>query len=91
MHFYIYVVTKKLWNHIVKTIEDKVRKVLDEIRPNLQADGGDVGLVEINKGIVKLKLQGACADCPMSQMTVKLGVEQYLKKKLPEIKAVEAV
>ena len=74
-----------------QTIEDKVRKVLDEIRPNLQADGGDVELVEINNGIAKVKLQGACAGCPMSQMTVKIGVEQYLKKKLPQIKAVEAV
>ena len=74
-----------------QTIEDKVRKVLDEIRPNLQADGGDVELVEINNGIAKVKLQGACAGCPMSQMTVKMGVEQYLKKKLPQIKAVEAV
>ena len=73
-----------------QTIEDKVRKVLDEIRPNLQADGGDVGLVEINNGIVKVKLKGSCAGCPMSQMTVKWGVEQYLKKKIPEIKTVEA-
>jgi Fe-S cluster biogenesis protein NfuA len=74
-----------------QTIEDKVREALDEIRPNLQADGGDIGLVEINNGVVKVKLQGTCAGCPMSQMTLKWGVEQYLKKKIPEIKTVEAV
>ncbi len=74
-----------------QTIEDKVRKALDEIRINLQADGGDVELVEINNGIVKIKLKGSCAGCPMSQMTVKWGVEQYLKKKVPGIKSVEAV
>ena len=74
-----------------QTIEDKVRTALDELRPNLQADGGDIGLVEIDDGVVKVKLQGACAGCPMSQMTMKWGVEQYLKKKIPEIKTVEAV
>ena len=74
-----------------QTIEDKVRKALDEIRPNLQADGGDIGFVEVDNGIVKVKLHGSCADCPMSQMTIKWGVEQYLKEKIPEVKAVEAV
>ena len=74
-----------------QTIEDKVRTALDELRPNLQADGGDIGLVEIDDGVVKVKLQGACAGCPMSQMTMKWGVEQYLKNKIPEIKTVEAV
>ena len=74
-----------------QTIEDKVRKVLDEIRPNLQADGGDVELVEINNGIAKVKLQGACAGCPMSAMTLKQGVENFVKTKVPEILKVEAV
>lgn len=74
-----------------KAVEDKVRKALDEIRPNLQADGGDIGLVGVQDGVVKVKLKGTCAGCPMSQMTIQWGVERYLKSKIPEVKAVEAV
>lgn len=69
----------------------EVQRALDDVRPHLQADGGDVELVDIKDGIVKVKLKGHCAGCPMSQMTVKWGVENYLKKKIPEVKAVEAV
>ena len=69
-------------------IYDKVKEVLDEIRPSLRADGGDVELVEVEDGIVKVRLKGACSGCPMSTMTLKLGIENQLKQKLPEIKEV---
>ena len=73
-------------------METKVKQALDKIRPMLQADGGDVELVEIDpKGIVKVRLQGACAGCPMSQMTLKNGIERLLKREVPEVKAVESV
>ncbi len=74
-----------------KTIEDKVQRALQELRPNLQADGGDIELLGVEKGIVKVKLKGACAGCPMSTMTIQWGVENFLKKKIPEIVKVEAV
>jgi Fe-S cluster biogenesis protein NfuA len=69
----------------------EIQKALDEVRPHLQMDGGDVEFVEYKDGIVKVKLKGHCAGCPMSQMTIKWGVEQYLKKKIPTIKAVEQI
>jgi Fe-S cluster biogenesis protein NfuA len=69
----------------------EVAKTLEEVRPHLQADGGDVELVDIVDDVVKVRLKGACAGCPMSQMTVKWGVENYLKKKIPGVKSVEAV
>ena len=72
-------------------IREKVEAALEEIRPNLQADGGDIELVDVVKGIAKVKLKGACAGCPMSTMTIKWGVENFLKKKIPEIVKVEAV
>jgi Fe-S cluster biogenesis protein NfuA len=74
-----------------ETIEDKVQKALEELRPNLQADGGDVQFVAVEKNVVKIKLKGACAGCPMSSMTVQWGIENFLKKKVPEILKVEAV
>lgn len=74
-----------------KTIEDKVQRALQELRPNLQADGGDIELLGVEKGVVKVKLKGACAGCPMSTMTIQWGVENFLKKKIPEIVKVEAV
>ena len=71
---------------------DKVKAVLEEIRPALQADGGDLELVEVtDDGVVKVKLVGACGTCPMSQMTLKMGIEKRLKEKLPEVKEVVAV
>lgn len=70
-------------------MEAKVQAVLDKIRPQLQADGGDVELVSIEDGLVKVRLQGACAGCPMSQMTLRNGIERILKQEIPEIKAVE--
>ncbi len=72
-------------------MREKVEKVIDEIRPFLQADGGNIELVDIQEGVVKVKLVGACGSCPMSQMTLKRGVEAKLKAKIPEIKEVVAV
>ncbi|NOY68389.1 MAG: NifU family protein [Deltaproteobacteria bacterium] len=72
-------------------MEEKVKKALDKIRPALQADGGDVELVAIEGSIVKVRLQGACAGCPMSQMTLKSGIERILKQEIPEVTAVESV
>jgi Fe-S cluster biogenesis protein NfuA len=72
-------------------MREKVEKVIDEIRPFLQADGGNIELVDIQEGVVKVKLVGACGSCPMSQMTLKRGVEARLKAQIPEIKEVVAV
>ncbi len=70
---------------------EKVQEVLDKIRPNLQADGGDVELVGVQNGVVQVRLQGACKGCPMSQMTLKLGIERILKEQIPEVSEVQAV
>lgn len=72
-------------------MEEKVKKVLDEIRVALQRDGGDAELVGIEGGVVKLRLMGACAGCPMSQMTLKQGIERILKQKVPGVTEVIAV
>lgn len=72
-------------------MREKVEKVLDKIRPSLMADGGNVELVDVQDGIVKVKLTGACRGCPMSQMTLKMGIERVLKQEIAEIKQVEAV
>lgn len=73
-------------------LKEKVEKVLGEIRPQLQADGGDVELVEVtDDNVVKVRLQGACAGCPMAQMTLKNGIERILKMKIPDVKYVESV
>ena len=72
--------------------KEKVQKVIDEIRPALQADGGSIELIEVQEdGVVKVKLLGACGSCPMSQLTLKRGVEARLKAKIPEVKEVVAV
>ena len=76
---------------MTETVEKRVQKALDEIRPRLQADGGDVEFVAFEKGTVKVKLQGHCAGCPMSMMTLKQGIETLLKKKVPDVVKVEAV
>ena len=70
-------------------MREKIQAVIDKIRPMLQADGGDVELVDVEDGVVKVRLQGACAGCPMSQMTLKNGIERFLKKEIPEVKSVE--
>ena len=72
-------------------MKEKVQKIIDKIRPSLQADGGDVELIDVVNGIVTVKLQGACAGCPMSQMTLKNGIERLVKQEIPEIKSVERV
>ena len=72
-------------------VEREVREALEEVRPHLQADGGDIDFVGIENGVVKVRLKGACTGCSMSQMTIKWGVEDYLKKKIPEIIAVETL
>ncbi len=71
---------------------NKVNNVIDQIRPYLEADGGNIRFVEItDDNVVNVELLGACGSCPMSQMTLKAGVEQAVKKAIPEIKSVEAV
>lgn len=72
-------------------IREKVKKALQDIRPALQADGGDIELVDVKDGIVTVQLVGACAGCPMSQMTMTAGVERTIKKAVPEVKKVLAV
>lgn len=71
-------------------MKEKVEEVLDKIRPSLQADGGDIELISVDDGVVKVKLTGACHGCPMSQITLKNGVERILKEHIPEVKLVEA-
>jgi Fe-S cluster biogenesis protein NfuA len=73
------------------TFKEKVEQALDKVRPSLQADGGDVQLVDVDeKGVVKVRLTGACGGCPMSQMTLKMGIEKVLKQEVPEVSRVEA-
>jgi Fe-S cluster biogenesis protein NfuA len=73
-------------------MREKVEQVLEKVRPSLQADGGNVELVDVTEdGIVKVKLTGACRGCPMSQMTIKMGIEKALKQAIPEIKEVKSV
>jgi Fe-S cluster biogenesis protein NfuA len=73
-------------------LRDKVEASLQKVRPALQADGGDVELVDVgDDGIVKLRLTGACKGCPMSQMTLKMGIEKVLKKEIPEVVGVQSV
>jgi Fe-S cluster biogenesis protein NfuA len=73
-------------------LREKVQAALELVRPALQRDGGDVELVDVTpEGVVKVRLQGACKGCPMSQMTLKMGIERMILKEVPEIKSVEAV
>lgn len=73
-------------------LRDRVEKALENIRPALQQDGGDLELVDVTEdGTVKVKLTGACGSCPMSQMTLKMGIEQRLRKEVPEVQLVESV
>jgi Fe-S cluster biogenesis protein NfuA len=73
-------------------MKDKVISALNRIKPMLQADGGDIELVDVSpEGVVKVKLTGACGCCPMSQMTLKMGVEKAIKKEVPGVKQVIAV
>lgn len=74
-------------------MKEKIKEVIEKIRPYLQADGGDIELVDADEktGIVKVRLLGVCGGCPMSMMTLKAGVEQRIKKEVPEVKEVVAV
>ncbi|MEW6025803.1 MAG: NifU family protein [Planctomycetota bacterium] len=72
-------------------MREKVEQALAAIRPSLQMDGGDVELVDVTNGVVKVRLTGACGGCPMSQMTLKEGIERRLKQDVPEVVAVESV
>jgi len=73
-------------------MRERVESALSKVRPSLQADGGDVELVEVTSdGVVKVKLTGACGGCPMGQMTLKMGIEKTIKQEVPEVKEVIAV
>ncbi len=73
-------------------MQEEVKKALDEIRPHLKADGGDVELVEVTEdGVVKVRLLGACEGCPMREMTLTQGIANFIRKKVPQIKEVKAV
>ena len=73
-------------------MKEKVEAALSKVRPSLQADGGDVELVDVSsEGVVRVKLTGACAGCPMGQITLKMGIEKVIKEEVPEVKEVVAV
>jgi len=72
-------------------MREKVEAALSKIRPALQADGGDVELVDVSEGVVKLRLTGACGGCPMSTLTLRAGIERVLKEQVPEVNEVVAV
>ena len=72
-------------------MREEVAKALEKVRPALQADGGDVELIDVRDGIVSVKLTGACGGCPMSQMTLKQGIERALREAVPDVKGVESV
>ena len=73
-------------------MKEQVQKALDKVRPGLQADGGDVELIDVSpEGLVKVKLTGACHGCPMSQMTLKMGIEKILKQQVPSVREVVSV
>jgi Fe-S cluster biogenesis protein NfuA len=76
----------------VTIMREKVKAILDDVRPALQADGGDVELIDVDdQGVVKVRLQGACSGCPMASMTLKNGIERALKEAIPQVKEVVAV
>ncbi len=73
-------------------MREKVKAILDDVRPALQADGGDVELIDVDdQGVVKVRLQGACSGCPMASMTLKNGIERALKEAIPQVKEVVAL
>jgi Fe-S cluster biogenesis protein NfuA len=73
-------------------MKEEVQKAIERIRPNLQADGGDVELIEVgDDGVVKVKLVGACHGCPMAQVTLKNGIEKFLKQEVPSVRSVVSV
>ena len=74
-----------------KTIKEQIAQCIEEVRPQLQADGGDIELVDVKNRVAKVKLKGACSGCPMSGMTLQYGVVNCIMKRVPEIKKVEVV
>ena len=74
-----------------RPLEERVREVIESFRPYIQADGGDIEFVAVEDAVVKVRLQGACTSCPMSQVTLKMGVEKQLRERVPEVQSVEAV
>lgn len=72
-------------------VHDQIERVIERIRPAIQADGGDVQFVEYDDGVVKLRLMGACVGCPMSTMTLQAGIERMIRQEVPDIKGVMAV
>jgi Fe-S cluster biogenesis protein NfuA len=72
-------------------MEQKIRQILDKVRPALQADGGDVEFIDYHDGVVTVRLKGACGSCPMSTMTLKHGIEARLREEIPEVRAVESL
>ncbi len=72
-------------------MEEKIKEILESIRPALQADGGDVEFIDYNDGVVTVRLMGACSGCPMSTMTLKQGIETRIMSQIPEVKSVEAL
>jgi len=72
-------------------MRDKIEEVLNEIRPALQADGGDVELIDFHEGVVTVRMTGACGNCPMSMMTLKQGIEARMKAAIPEVQSVEQI
>ena len=73
-------------------LEEQIKSALENVRPSLQADGGDVEFVSVSEdGVVSVKLTGACGGCPMAHMTLKMGIESYLKKEIPEVTSVVGV
>jgi Fe-S cluster biogenesis protein NfuA len=73
------------------TLREDVERALDEVRPHLQIEGGDIELVDVEGDVVKVRLKGACMGCPMSQMTLRWGVESFIKRRVPGVRSVEAV
>lgn len=74
-----------------RPLEQRVNEVIESVRPYIQGDGGDIELVAIDDGVVKVRLRGACVGCPHSARTLKMGVERHMRERVPEIKSVEAV
>jgi len=72
-------------------MEERIKAVLDSIRPALQADGGDVEFIDFHDGVVTVRMKGACGNCPMSTMTLKQGIERRMKAEIPEVVAVESL
>jgi Fe-S cluster biogenesis protein NfuA len=86
------IIKKKLEQYVKeKDMRENVEAALEKIRPALQADGGNIELIDVTDGVVKVRLTGACAGCPMATMTLKAGVERILKEEVPEVKEVQAV